>query len=48
MYMLYMYIYICIYIYLYIYLSLYILSFHPSSDIDVGRAIFQMFCTSRG
>ena len=49
--MLYIYICICyiyVYIYLYIYLSLYILSFHPSPDIDVGRAIFQKFCTSRG
>ena len=46
MYMLYLYMYI--YIYLYIYLSLYILSFHHSPDIDVGRAIFQKFCTSRG
>ena len=33
--------------YLYIYLSLYIFSFHPSPDIDVGRAIFQKFCTSK-
>ena len=44
----YIYIYIHVYIYLYIYLSLYILSFHPSPDIDVGRAIFQKFYTSRG
>ena len=40
--------YIYVYIYLYIYLSLYILSFHPSPDPDVGRAIFQKFCKSRG
>ena len=44
----YIYIYVYLYIYLYIYLSLYILSFHPSSDIDVGRLIFESFFMSRG
>ena len=48
MYMSYIYMYIYIYIYLYIYLSLYILSFHSSPDIDVGRATFQKVCMSRG
>ena len=48
MYMLYIYICIYIFVYLHIYLCLYIFGFHPSPDIDVGRAIFQKFCTSRG
>ena len=43
MYMLliYIYIYIYVYIYLHIYLSLYILSFHPSPDIDVVEQFFK-------